>query len=292
MYWFYHERVFIMKKMSKLIAALAAGVMISALSSVAVFAGNVVVPYVLPDRIVPMVVPQGTNMTYMGPTDVNYKGYAFCGWSVPLANVQTDTIAYAVYLPAGTEAQSVDVCNVYHHLPTGVLSYTTATPTTIPEATRNLKGPMTVMKIPGVTLTGEQAVRLNPVGDPYRTCVVKWYNGSTGELWKADVVPYGGSLPEPAAPCIDGLEFVGWDGSWTNITYDHDIIACYYKALHVHYKCGKCDQFFDEKWIRSTDSLGESTKSISLSSHNHGSDYHWDFKDEDGINVTATVYFD
>ncbi len=70
-----------MKKISKLIAALAAGVMISALSSVAVFAGNVVVTYVLPDRIVPMVVPQGTNMTYCGPTDVNYKGYAFCGWS-------------------------------------------------------------------------------------------------------------------------------------------------------------------------------------------------------------------
>ncbi|MBO4374891.1 MAG: hypothetical protein J5829_07265 [Lachnospiraceae bacterium] len=282
-----------MKKISKLIAALAAGIMISALSSVAVFAGNVVVTYVLPDRIVPMVVPQGTNMTYMGPTDVNYKGYAFCGWSVPLANVQTDVIAYAVYLPTGTESQSVDVCNVYHHLPTGVLSYTTATPVTIPETTRNLKTPMTVMPVPGVTLTAEQTIRLNPVGDPFRTCVVKWYNGSTGELWKADVVAYGGSLPTPATPCIDGLEFVGWDGSWTNITYDHDIIACYYKAKHIHYKCGKCGDLFDEKWIRSTDSYSASTESISLSSHNHSPNYHWEFKEEaDGVNVTATVIFE
>ncbi|MCR5651334.1 MAG: hypothetical protein K6F86_09165 [Lachnospiraceae bacterium] len=281
-----------MKRLNKLITAVCAGVLISAFSSIAVFAGNVVVTYVLPDRIVPMVVPQGTNMTYAGPTDVNYKGYAFCGWSAPLANVQKDTIAYAMYLPIGTESQSVAACYEYHNLPTGVLSYSTATPTTIPEATRNLKNGMTVMKTPG-TLTAEQVIRLNPVGDPYKTCVVKWYNGSTGELWKADVVPYGGSLPEPAAPCINGLEFVGWDGSWTNITYDHDIIACYYKAIHMHYKCGKCGDYFADKWIRSTDSYKASTEDVSLYSggHNHGTVDHWTFE-ENGVDVTATVYFE
>lgn len=281
-----------MGKIKKLMVALCAGVMLSALSSIAVFAGNVVVTYVLPDRIVPMVVPQGTNMTYSGPTDVNYKGYAFCGWSAPLANVQKDTIAYAMYLPIGTESQSVAACNAYHHLPTGVLSYSTATPVTIPEATRKLQGAFTMMDKPGVTLTAQQTVQLNPMGVPGKTCVVKWYNGSTGELWKADVVAYGASLPAPQTPCIDGLEFVGWDGTWTNITYDHDIIACYYKRKHIRYKCGKCGDYFDEKWIRSTDSYSASTESISLSSHNHGTERHWEFTEDDGINVTATVYFD
>lgn len=196
--------------------------------AVPVMARDVTVTFFGPYNIVQKTVPQGTNMTYQGPTDMNVRGYAFCGWNVPLANVQTDLIALPIYVAIGNESQSVEACNVYHHAPTGILSYSTANKDTIPEATRNLKTTPTPMTAP-CRLGPEETLLKNPVGVPGSTCVVKWYNGSNGQLWYTDVVWYGTTLPQPADPCIKGLEFVGWDGSWSNITTDRDIIACYYR---------------------------------------------------------------
>ncbi len=254
------------KTVSKLGAALVLSVMFTLFLAVNVFADNVSVTYVSPVGVETLVVPRGADMTYLGPTDVNVPGYAFCGWNVPLAMVMQDTVAYAVYVPLGNESQSVDVCNVYHHLPTGVLSYSTANVDTIPEATSNSKFMPTIMTKPG-TLTAQESIKLNPVGDPGRTCVVKWYNGNTGELWKTDIVPYGSTLPRPENPCIDGLEFVGWDGSWTDITTDRDITACFYKEYHVHVKCYECGSYIADFHLRTTDSLEEALSKVNLYDH-------------------------
>ncbi len=239
------------KNIGKCLTALIVATLFSILFAATVMAANVTVVYVTPDRIVTKVAPQGTDMTYQGPRDINISGYAFCGWSVPLANVQQDTIAYAIFLPIGNESQSVVASYAYHHLPTGVLSFSTAHADTIPEPTRNLKNPITIMEKP-TTLTAQQTIDLNPVGDPGKTCVVKWYNGSTGELWKSDVVPYGTTMPDPDTPCYDDLDFVGWDGSWSNITSDRSITACYYKKFHITYKCGVCDKVFKETYSSSS----------------------------------------
>lgn len=246
------------KDLIRLISGTAAVLCSTMLMTLPVFAANVTVTFVTPDRIVQKTVPQGTNMTYQGPQDINIDGYAFCGWNVPLANVQTDVTAVAVYVPIGNESQSVEACNVYHHLPTGVLSYTTADISIIPEPTRNLKSTPTPMESP-CTLSGTETVAKNPVGIPGRTCVVKWYNGSTGELVKSDVVWYGTTLPDPATPCISGYEFVGWSGSWTNITEDRNIMACYYKGNRVYWydENGKDD---GDEWFRYTDGSQEDGK--------------------------------
>lgn len=246
---------------------------VTMIMSVCVFAGNVNVTFITPTATVVKTVPQGTDMTYQGPTDVNVAGYAFCGWNVSLKNVQKDTVAQAVYVKSGTQSQSTAVCDTYHNLPTGVLSYSTANKDTIPSATANLKTAATPMAAP-CTLTAAQTIALNPTGIAGKTCVVKWYNGSTGELWKTDVVAYGTTLAQPASPCIAGYEFTGWDGSWTNITADRNIIACYYKVYHVYYQCSKCGAILGDKYIRVTDSIAASTSDISL--YQHGSFVKWD----------------
>ena len=91
-----------MKKIIRIIS----GVLISAAAllivSAPVFAANVSVTFITPYTTVTKTVPQGTDMTYQGPSDVNVAGYAFCGWNVSLKNVQTDTVAQAVYVTSGT----------------------------------------------------------------------------------------------------------------------------------------------------------------------------------------------
>ncbi|HOO28502.1 MAG TPA: InlB B-repeat-containing protein, partial [Lachnospiraceae bacterium] len=83
------------------------------------------------------------------------------------------------------------------------------------------------------------------------TCVVRWYNGWTDELWKTEVVAYGTTLPDPADPCLDGFEFVGWEGSWTNITEDRAIKAWYYRRYKVKFINSETGEVYDTQAIRS-----------------------------------------
>ena len=262
----------IVKIISGMIATLCATVMMVSM----VFAANVTVTYVTPGRITQKVVPQGTDMTYQGPKDINFDGYAFCGWNVALANVQTDTIATAVYMPIGSESQMVEAYQVYKNLPTGVLSYTTATIDIIPEPTRNLKTTPTPIATP-CRINATDTIAMNPVGIPGQTCVVKWYNGSNGQLCWTDVVPYGTTLPEPADPCIDGLEFVGWYGSWTNITEDRSIMACYYKGKRIYFydKSGKS---LGDAWIRTADSSWDALRQYAIDASSGITTYEGDDK--------------
>lgn len=74
-----------------------------------------------------------------------------------------------------------------------------------------------------------------PKGVPGKTCAVHWYNGWNGELWKTDIVPYGSSLTNPPDPCLDGYDFAGWEGDWTNVTEDRAIKACYYVCHKIKF---------------------------------------------------------
>ncbi len=243
------------------------------LLSWAVFAADVHVTYVTPKGLYTVAAPAGSNMTWMGPTDINVDGYAFCGWDVSLANVKQDTVTKAVYLPKGGTTETADICYTWQTLPSGVLSYSNVTSATLPKETANLKNVPTPMEKTG-PLTAAQVIALNPVGIPGKTCVVKWYNGSTGELWKADVVRYGDSLPQPEDPCINGLEFTGWDGSWTNITEDRNIVGSFYKNYKVKYICEVCGETLGEVMIRENDEVPRFPRQHILHDHNK-EDHHF-----------------
>ncbi len=261
------RRVF-MKKISIFFSSLVLSVF--AVSCLA-FGADVHVTYVTPQRVTTVTAPAGSNMTWMGPTDINVDGYAFCGWDVSLANVQTDTVARAVFLPKGGGTETSNICYTWQTLPSGVLSYSNVTSATLPKETVNLKSAPTPMPTPR-TLTAAEVIALNPVGIPGKTCVVKWYNGSTGELWKADVVAYGASLPQPENPCITGLEFTGWDGSWTNITEDRNIVGSFYKNYKVVYVCECCGEALGDVMIREGDEVPRFTRAHTV--HDHRKDDH------------------
>lgn len=147
-------------------------------------------------------VPDGGNAVV--PVDTGIVGYTFLGWTDSCMNVKSDKLILGMYV---------------NNTP-----YAAAT-----NSTSNVK-----------KINDNKSAPFLPWWDgtkgvPGVTCVVRWYNGHNNELWKTQVVPYGTSLPDPADPCIDGYDFVGWEGSWKNITEDRAIKAWYYRAYTVNF---------------------------------------------------------
>ena len=153
------------------------------------------------------------------PTDTAVNGFTFLGWTDSAFNVKTDKLILGMYTNNTPYAAS------------------TNSTSTVKKVNDNTSAPF----LPWWDGTK---------GVPGVTCVVRWYNGSTNELWKTEVVPYGSSLPDPTDPCIEGLEFVGWEGSWKNITEDRAIRAWYYRTHKVVVIDPIDNCIADTKWVR------------------------------------------
>ncbi|HKM22071.1 MAG TPA: InlB B-repeat-containing protein [Lachnospiraceae bacterium] len=156
------------------------------------------------------------------PTDTAVNGYTFLGWTDSAINVKTDKIILGMY-----------VNNVPYAPATNAIS-------SVKKVNNNTSAPF----------LSWWAIGSPERGVPGETCVVRWYNGWTNELWKTEVVPYGSSLPDPQDPCLDGFEFVGWEGSWTNITEDRAIKAWYYRNYVVEYVDSVTGKRFSWQHIR------------------------------------------
>ena len=155
------------------------------------------------------------------PTDTAVPGFQFVTWVGSAANVTEDRVILGSYAKTATPSQL------------------TVVPLNIKKVNNNKSAPFP-----------EWWSTLNlPKGTPGVTCAVHWMNGHNGELWKTDIVPYGGSLPNPADPCIAGYDFVGWEGDWTNVTEDRCIKAWYYTSHKVYFvdTLDNNDIWFDEK---------------------------------------------
>ena len=170
------------------------------------------------------------------PVDTFVPGFTFAGWTDTAANIQSDKIILGMYTPT--------------------------------------KAAVTASTIPTQNGIGGKAIKLNnnlsaPAlpwwdmslkGTPGKTCVVRWYNGHNGELWKTDVVPYGTTLDDPGNPCLQGYDFVGWEGSWENITEDRNIKAWYYHLNKVRFIDDYTGDVIDEKWVRDGEGVGEPSR--------------------------------
>ena len=196
-----------MKTIHKVVLTLLCAIFIFGISSVDVKAANVTITFLDANKVTCQTVAQGSDATLKAPTDVNVPGFVFCGWDKSLKNVQSNMQVQAVYLPLTVGSGAI--CSMWQSLPTGILSYTTNNANTLKISTAQANVLPTPVAVPG-HLTATQVVTTNPVGVPGKTCVVRWYNGSTGELWGADIVLYGTTLPQPPNPCMAGLEFIGW----------------------------------------------------------------------------------
>ncbi len=168
----------------------------------------------------------------MIPTDTAIQGYTFRGWVGSAMNVTEDRVISGVYSANTPYASGSNAVS------------------TVKKINDNKSAPF----LPWWDGTK---------GVPGVSCVVRWYNGSNNELWKTQVVPYGYSLPDPADPCISGLQFVGWEGDWTNITEDRAIKAWYYITHKVVFYDPVDKEIFDVQYVR----VGEAARATKAPYH-------------------------
>lgn len=160
------------------------------------------------------------GMNAVIPTDTNQDGFNFLGWVGNAMCVTEDRIIIGAYAPKTADEK-----------------WTVHPSVSVPESSFpiNIYGLQLYKQDPTVKFNNAVSAPepewwkdLNiPKGVPGVTCAVRWYNGKTGELWKTDIVPYGYTCKDPGNPCIAGTTFIGWEGSWENITEDRNIRAWY-----------------------------------------------------------------
>ncbi len=138
------------------------------------------------------------------PTNVEAPGFTFLGWTDSAVNVRTDKIIIGMYAANTPYAQGTN-------------------------AVSNVK------KVNNNTSAAFMPWWTEEKGVPGKTCVVRWYNGWNKGLYKTEVVPFGTTLPDPVDPQEEGLMFVGWEGSWQNITEDRAIAAYFYRVHKVSF---------------------------------------------------------
>lgn len=167
------------------------------------------VTFIYGTNVVTQQVRQGKDAVV--PTNTDVPGFIFAGWSDTAANIQGDKVILGMYAPNGIQPSA------------------SKAPTNNPIGGRALKA-NNDLSAPGCDWW-DYSLK----GVPGQTCVVRWYNGHNGELWKTEVVPYGATLDDPGNPCISGYDFIGWVGSWENITEDRNIMAWYMHSNEVRY---------------------------------------------------------
>lgn len=180
------------------------------------------VTFVYGTKVNTQLVKAGKNAVV--PVDTAIPGFTFVGWTDTAANIQSDKVILGAYTPVGG---------------------TVTTPTAMQSKAKKINN--------NTSAKGEPWWDYSLKGVPGKTCVLRWYNGHNGELWKIEVVPYGTTLPDPADPCIDHYDFVGWEGSWENITEDRNIMACYYQTHKVRFH--DSEGVYSITWARDHESI-------------------------------------
>ena len=196
------------------------------------------VTFVYGTKIVTVPVAHGKNAPV--PTDTYVPGYLFLSWVGNAANVTEDRVILGAYSKIPV-ACAPAVC-----APVACAPIPCYTP---PVATCNIYTKKVSTNKSAAWPEWWSTLNL-PKGVPGKTCAVHWYNAWNGELWKTDIVPYGGSLPTPADPCLAGYEFAGWDGDWTCVTEDRAIAACYFINHRVEFVDDLTGDTIDVVYVR------------------------------------------
>lgn len=196
------------------IAALSLSMMLTVVAPTSVFAKAKThnVTFVYGTKMIVQQVKHGKNAVL--PIDTAVPGYAFSGWVGNAMNVTEDRVILGAYNKDTYTMTATADSNVY------ISKY--GLPVFQPQPTVRINSNKTAPE-------PEWWKTINiPRGVPGKTCAVHFYNGWNGEYWKTVMVPYGASCPDPGNPCLDGFEFVGWEGDWTNVTEDRCIKAWYF----------------------------------------------------------------
>lgn len=198
------------------------------------------------------------------PTDTQVDGYTFTGWVGNALNVTEDRIILGAYIKNDAVVKPITQSVPVQNSPNAV-----SVNNNVSAPTPNVGG-------------------LNK-GVPGQTCAVHWYNGWTGALIRDDIVPYGSTIYNIPDPTCNGLQFTGWEGSWSNITEDRSIKAWYFQVHKVTFIDALTGAEFNTQYVRD----GEDA-SLPQAPHHNG--YHFEGISGDYRNVREDrkiyVYFD
>jgi len=200
----------VLKKIVVLVAALGTALLIVNPSNVEAKAKTYNVTFIYGSNVSTQQVSAGKSAVV--PTNTYVPGFIFAGWTDTAANIQSDKVILGMYTPNGIQPSA------------------SKTPTNNPIGGRAIKANN------DISAPGCDWWDYSLKGVPGQTCVIRWYNGHSGELWKTEVVPYGTTLDDPGNPCIQGYDFIGWVGSWENITEDRNIMAWYMHTNRTTFK--------------------------------------------------------
>lgn len=185
------------KKMIRVLGAFLTAVCVLLMLPEEVQAGTkkYTVTFIYGDKISQQKVSDGGYATI--PTDTSIPGFTFLGWSNSAVDVTQDRIILGLY---ANNTPYAPLTNSF---------------SSVKKINENMSAPF----LPQWSLESPEK------GVPGVTCIVRWYNSWDSKLWKTEVVPYGTTLADPNEPVEAGIQFIGWEGNWTNITEDRAIKA-------------------------------------------------------------------
>ncbi|MBQ3196360.1 MAG: InlB B-repeat-containing protein [Clostridia bacterium] len=162
------------------------------------------------------------------PEAPEVEGYKFIGWDKSFDNITGDTVVTAVY-----EKLIVKVTFVAEHgtmagdtvveVPYGTELYTVAHP----EVTANEGYKFIGWEPVNETLTADTTV----TAKFDRLSFTVSFIDHDGTVLKTEEVFYGDAATAPVVEDREGYEFIGWDGSFDNVTEDTTITAVYEQIM-------------------------------------------------------------
>ena len=168
------------------------------------------------------------------PENPTKEGYLFTGWDAQFDDITQDTVVKATWIEDDSSKVTVIFLDGFgvnietQQIRKGKDAVAPENPTK--EGYRFIGWDKEFTNV-------QENLEVNAIWEP-RTFTVTFEDGSGNVLSVEKDIPMHGSAKTPPTPYIEGYEFVGWDGLYTNVTKDLTVVAQWKKITSTDVKTG------------------------------------------------------